>query len=322
MSHPWYGLILKLFDGFQYATTAFWRERGVCSAPLPITTGSVSSPMGLGSDSSPVGITLAGVDTYLADSQQFALEFLCRLAPSGCYYVMPSFRGEENDPRHLGQFMHSEAEIPGKLDDVIAVTEDYLVALARFYLEELSPEIEAAVGNIDHLERLAEGTHPFRRTTFEDAVAELRDCPGGVFEDPSGEWRTITAEGEQALMARLGEFTWVTHFDALAVPFYQAVGKGPSGREVAKNADLLFGIGETVGAGERHPSAPEVRRALKRHHVCEAEYSWYVRLREEQPLQTAGFGMGVERFLLWLLQHNDIRDLMLLARANGVNIVP
>lgn len=278
--------------------------------------------MGLGSDSSPVSITLAGVDTYLADSQQFALEFLCRLAPKGCYYVMPSFRGEQNDPRHLGQFMHSEAEIPGKLDDVIAVTEDYLVALARFYLEEFSFELEAAVGDIGHIELLAAGTDPFRRVSFEDAVAELRDCPGGIVEDPSGEWRALTTEGEQVLMARLGEFTWVTHFDALAVPFYQAVGEEPSGRNVAKNADLLFGIGETVGAGERHSSASEVRRALTQHRVSEAEYSWYVRLRAEEPLQTAGFGMGVERFLLWLLQHNDIRDVMLLARANGMNIVP
>ncbi len=322
MSHPWYGLILKLFDGFQHVTNAFWRERGVCSAPLPVTTGSVSSPMGLGSDSSPVSITLAGVDTYLADSQQFALEFLCRLTPNGCYYVMPSFRGELNDSRHLGQFMHSEAEIPGKLDDVIAATEDYLVALARFYLEDFAPEIEAAVGHIDHIELLATGTEAFRRVTFEDAVTELRDCPGGIFEDPSGGWRTITAEGEQALMARFGEFTWVTNFDALAVPFYQAVGEDHSGRNVAKNADLLFGIGETVGAGERHPSAAGVRCALKQHRVSEEEYSWYIRLREERPLQTAGFGMGVERFLLWLLQHNDIRDVMLLARANGVNIVP
>lgn len=278
--------------------------------------------MGLGSDSSPVSINLAGIDTYLADSQQFALEFLCRLTPNGCYYVMPSFRGEQNDSRHLGQFMHSEAEIPGKLDDIITVVEDYLVALARFYLEEFSVELEAAISNINHIEALAAGADTFRRVTFDDAVEELRDCPGAIFEHPSGEWRNLTTEGEQVLMARLGEFTWVTHFDALAVPFYQGVRNESSGRSVAKNADLLFGIGETVGAGERHPSAPELRRALKRHKVSEAEYSWYVRLREEQPLQTAGFGMGVERFLLWLLRHNDIRDVMLLARANGVSIVP
>lgn len=45
---------------------------------LPITTGSISSPMGLGSDSIPVKIQLGGRDTYLADSMQFALEYGCR----------------------------------------------------------------------------------------------------------------------------------------------------------------------------------------------------------------------------------------------------
>jgi asparaginyl-tRNA synthetase len=106
LEDPWYRMLLELFDAFAHATAAYWRERGLMHAPVPLTTGSISSPMGMGSDSAPLSVDVAGQRTYLADSQQFALEALCRLSARGCWYVMESFRAEPNDPRHLGQFLH------------------------------------------------------------------------------------------------------------------------------------------------------------------------------------------------------------------------
>ena len=97
---------------------------------LPVTTGSISSPMGRGSDSLTVRINLEGIDTYLADSMQFLLEYGCRLNLKGVYYVMPSFRGEKADERHLCQFYHSEAEIPGKLENVMNLVDEYIKYLS------------------------------------------------------------------------------------------------------------------------------------------------------------------------------------------------
>lgn len=88
------------------------------------------------------------------------------------------------------------------------------------------------------------------------------------------------------------------------------------------NADLLFGIGEIVGAGERHTTGIDVIKALKEHSVNENEYSWYIEMKKQYPMQTAGFGLGVERFILWLTNQNDIRDCQIFPRFNGINIVP
>jgi asparaginyl-tRNA synthetase len=80
-----------------------------------------------------------------------------------------------------------------------------------------------------------------------------------------------------------------------------------------------------VGAGERHERAEDVREALERHEVSEADrasYEWYAVMREVAPMRTSGFGLGTERFLLWLLGHSDIRDLQLLCRENGRCILP
>lgn len=318
LTHPWYQLLLRLTDTLQRATVSFWHARRVRAAYLPVTTGSISSPMGLGSDSTPVRIDLEGVPTYLADSMQFLLEYGCRLWKEGCYYVMPSFRGEQPDPTHLCQFYHSEAEISGGLDDVISTIEGYVKHLARVFLAEMGEDIERIAGDVIHIERMLD-IDRFERLTFNEATTILGSDENYVKEVAPGA-RTLTRAAERELMRYCGEFVWVTHMDHLSVPFYQAF--EPTDGSLARNGDLLFGIGETVGCGERHATASDVRRALALHRVPETDYAWYTRMREIAPMQTSGFGMGVERFFMWLLRHDDIRDLQMLIRVNGQQINP
>src|SRR5215472_5982673 len=315
LTNPWYAMLARLQSCLTELTIRFWSQRNGQTLHLPVTTGCISSPMGAGSDSLPVQIDLLGARTYLADSMQFMLEYGCRLTGSTCYYVMPSFRGEDSDESHLSQFFHSEAEIHGGLDDVIDVVEDYLVFLAQGLLDRHADDIAAAAGSIEHVQRLAKG-NVFRRLTFDEAAVVL-DGFGVRTHDG---WRTLSRAGERALMEAIGDFTWVTDWDHLAVPFYQAY--ADSGRRRALNADLLFGLGEIIGAGERHETAEQVAIALAHHEVAPAPYEWYTRMREVRPLRTAGFGLGVERFLLWVLSHDDIRDMQLLPRIKGVTFTP
>ncbi|WP_329057956.1 amino acid--tRNA ligase-related protein [Amycolatopsis sp. NBC_01480] len=315
LDDPMYTCLVGLQDLVSYETARFWRERQVRALHLPVTTGSISSPMGLGSDSLPVQVDLFGVPTYLADSMQFMLEYGCRLAPDGCYYLMPSFRGEKADSTHLSQFFHSEAEIPGELDDVITVADAYVRYLAAAVLEHLTDEVAGVAGGVAHLEAfLASAT---ARMTFDEAVAAL-EGQAGCFE-VHDQWRTITRRGEEKLIEQYGPGVWLSHYDRLSVPFYQAVDE--TGAK-ALNADLLLGPGEVIGCGERHTTADDVRAALHGHGVAEHDYQWYVDLKARRPLPTSGFGMGVERFLMWVLRRSDIRELQLVERYNGEVTVP
>lgn len=315
---PWFRLVVDLQNAVSVTTMAFWGSRGLKTMHLPITTGSISSPMGKGSDSRPVKVNLHGVETYLADSMQFMLEYGCRLSPQGTYYIMPSFRDEATDKTHLAQFFHSEAEIPGGLDDVIAVVEDYLRYLASSILDMYGEHVRSVCGTTSHIEHLATGTGAFRRLTFDEAVGILGSETESIEVGEAG-WRTLTRTGEQRLLAEFGDFVWVSHWDHLSVPFYQAF--APNGKS-ALNADLLFGLGEIVGAGERHATGDDVLKALRLHEVSAEAYYWYVQLKTSFPLQTSGFGLGIERFLAWVLRHDDIRDLQVLPRENGRNIIP
>lgn len=312
LGSPWYRLVADLHDIIHVTTQQYASSRGLKNLFLPVTTRTVTCPTALGSDSEPVPVTVSGVNTYLVDSMQFALEYGCRVAPGGCYTIMPSFRGENPDETHLGQYTHSEAEIPGDMNALIEYVTGYVQTLAGAILDGAGDRLAQARGDVSHLVRMVETKGGFAELTFDEAVRTVADVDRTVRDE--GEWRTLTRKGERLLMHRVSEFVWVHHFDSLAVPFYQAF--GDETRTTAKSADLYFGMGEVVGSGERHTSAEELRKSIALHGVNEQEYGWYVRMKEEFPMLTSGFGMGVDRFLMWVLKHDDIRDMPLISRTD------
>lgn len=319
LGDPWYKLIADLQNVITLSTSSFFAERGLKTLHLPVTTCTISSPIGLGSDSLPVKIDLFGISVYLADSMQFMLEYGCRLHSKGCYYVMPSFRGEAADAMHLSQFYHCEAELPGSVDVAMAEVESYLRHMSAEALRHCGADVERIAGDISHIEQLLSRQGPLPRVTMDEAERIMHGFPEGMEYRPLG-FRVLTRAGERRLMEAFGGFVWVVEPDHLAVPFYQAY--ADADHRTARAADLLFGLGEVVGCGERHASAKDVRLALQRHHVDSNEYEWYITLRERFPMQTSGFGLGTERFLCWLLRHDDVRDCQLLPRFNGEITVP
>lgn len=315
LKDPWYKLLTHLQSEFNYATTMFYREKGFKFIELPITTGSISSPTGLGSDSLPVKVNIGGLDTYLADSMQFFLEYACRINKEGSYYIAPSFRGELADECHLSQFYHSEAEIIGTLDDVIKLCQDYIIYLSKHFLSSLEEEILAATGTVKHLKHLVKSGKNIPRCSFDEAVNLLKNSSNYV--EKHDLYRNINRKGERKLMKYFGGYVWLTNFDHMAVPFYQKYVPDTNCLK-AVNADLLMGIGETIGSGERHLTGHDVKKALSLHKVEGDLYDWYIALKDEILLQTSGFGLGVERFFLWVLKHNDIRDMQMLPRFNSI----
>lgn len=317
INDEWYRKLVEIENLISKYTNLFYIEKNIKTMHLPITTGSISSPMGLGSDSIPVKIQLGGRDTYLADSMQFALEYGCRFFENGVWYIMPSFRGESEDKRHLSQFYHSEAEICGKLEDVMQLVEEYLKYLSKNILKEYEKEIIDIAGTSEHIHKFI-NLKEIPKVTFEEAIDILKNDEK-YFEYNKLGFRNITKKGEEALIDYFNGCVWITNFDIKAVSFYQSTN---TDKRYANNADLLIGIGETVGAGERYRTGKEVREALKLHQVSEDEYKWYIEMKDKYPMKTSGFGMGIERFILWLTKKDDIRDCQILPRFLGKDIIP
>lgn len=329
---PWYQALYHILNTLFHGTVQFFNEDIKYEYALtPLTTDCISSPMGLGSDSSPVNIDLLGQTTYLADSMQFTLEYLLRFNKSvpGVYYIAPSFRGEDPDSTHLNQFFHIECELRGTLEDAMKTAEGYIYSLTKTYNEHHRALIKEMAGTTAHLDGLLQSFNPaigFPQITLDDAIASMPDPQHWDWVDGSNHalGRKLTRSGERVLISRFDGFVWLTEMDHLSVPFYQAYSSSERSppRSKAKAADLLMGLGETLGLGQRHATAEEAAAALDHHGVGRESYQWYLDIRDAMPLATSGWGMGSERFLCWLLRHDDVRDMALIPRLKGKKFLP
>uniref|UniRef100_A0AAY4APC4 Aminoacyl-tRNA synthetase class II (D/K/N) domain-containing protein n=1 Tax=Denticeps clupeoides TaxID=299321 RepID=A0AAY4APC4_9TELE len=219
------------------------------------------------------------------------------------------FRGEDPDATHLNQFYHVECELLGDMEHAMGIAEGFVAHMTQEMLKKHSTLILNTTGTLSHVHDLLkklEGGKSLPRVTLEHAIPMMpsSDCVEWVLEGQPQFGRKLTRKGEKVLIEKYRGAVWLTEMDHLGVPFYQAY-VDSSCRSKAKAADLLLGLGETIGLGERHSTPEMVQEALKHHAVPEDSYKWYINMRQVIPLSTSGWGMGTERYLCWLLQHSD-----------------
>jgi len=70
------------------------------------------------------------------------------------------------------------------------------------------------------------------------------------------------------------------------------------------------GHGELIGGSERIWEYDELMKKMAEQDppLLEKDYQWYVDLRKYGSVPHSGFGMGMERFLKWVLNLDHIRD--------------
>jgi asparaginyl-tRNA synthetase len=86
--------------------------------------------------------------------------------------------------------------------------------------------------------------------------------------------------------------------------------QSPSDPRTVEAADLLApeGYGEMVGASARETDLARLVERLQQIGADVREYEWYLDLRRHGSVPHAGFGLGVERILRWMLRLEHIRE--------------
>jgi len=238
---------------------------------------------------------------YLSQTAQLYLEAL--LFPNERVYALtPSFRAEKSrTPRHLTEFLNLEVELawcdfPGLLDFIERMMVSVLHAVA-----ERRPKELASLGRPPE-ELLAIQT-PFERITYEEAIDRLTKLGLPVqFGSDLG-----TAE-ERALTLERKNPLFVTHYPRGLKAFYMLQSREDP--RVVEAADLLGpeGYGEIVGASCRETDIARLKERIVQIGAKVEEYEWYLDLRRHGNVPHAGFGLGVERVMRWMLRREHIRD--------------
>lgn len=238
---------------------------------------------------------------YLSQTAQLYLEAL--IAPHERVYALtPSFRAEKmRTPRHLTEYQHLEVELAWcDLSELIAFVER-MIEFVCHEVAERRPEELTQLGRPP--EELRAIRAPFERMTYENAIRELHRSGlpiewGGDLG--TAEERALTIERKQPL--------FVTHFPRELKAFYML--RSPKDSRTVEATDLLApeGFGEIVGASCRETNIEFLLERLRALGADPSTYEWYLDLRRHGNVPHAGFGLGVERLLRWMLRRPHIRD--------------
>ena len=91
----------------------------------------------------------------------------------------------------------------------------------------------------------------------------------------------------------------------------------PDGKTVASTDLLVPGIGEIIGASQREDNLALIEKRIKDLKMNVNDYKWYLELRKYGSIPHSGFGLGLERILMYMTGIGNIRDTQIFARTKG-----
>ncbi len=247
------------------------------------------------------------------------------------YTFGPTFRAENsNTTRHLAEFWMIEPEVAfNNLEDNIDLAEDFLKYVINYVLQNCQDDLEfldkrfaeeqktkpekdrAKEGLIEKLENVVK--KQFKRVSYTEAIEILlhsKENKKGKFQYPIEEWGAdLQSEHERYLVEKHFESPVVLfNYPKEIKAFYMKL--NDDGKTVAAMDVLFPGIGEIIGGSEREARYDVLVDKMKDFHVDTKELWWYLDTRKFGSVPHAGFGLGLERLVLFVTGMTNIRDVI------------
>ncbi|MDO5616957.1 MAG: asparagine--tRNA ligase, partial [Cruoricaptor ignavus] len=247
------------------------------------------------------------------------------------YTFGPTFRAENsNTTRHLAEFWMIEPEVAFyNLEDNIDLAEDFLKYVIQYVLDNCKDDLafldkrfaeeqkqkpekdRAKEGLIEKLENVIKKR--FKRVSYTEAIDILmnsKENKKGKFQFPVESWGVdLQSEHERYLVEK--------HFECPVVlfdypkeikAFYMRLNED---NKTVAAMDVLFpGIGEIIGGSQREERIDVLKQKMTEMNVDEHELWWYMDTRKFGSVPHAGFGLGLERLVLFVTGMTNIRDVI------------
>ncbi len=260
-----------------------------------------------------------GQSVNLSVSAQLAGEAFAQ-AFRKIYTFGPTFRAENsNTKRHAAEFWQIEPEISfADLSDVMDLAENMIKHIADSVLKTCKTEMEffevrIQKGVIKRLENVRDAE--FKRVSYTEAI-ELLEKSGKKFEYPIDWGVALQTEHEKYLCDEVFKAPiFVYDYPKDVKAFYMR--QNDDGKTVAATDLLVPGIGEIIGGSQREERLDLLEKRVQELGLSMEEYSWYIDLRRYGTTKHGGFGLGLERMIMYVTGMDNIRDVQPFPRTPG-----
>lgn len=318
--------VFKVRSVLAMAIHEFFQKRGFVYVHTPLITtndcegaGQVFDVVTKGKDPNaffgkPVNLTVSGQ----LHVEPFALAF------KNVYTFGPTFRAENsNTPRHAAEFWMVEPEIAfADLNDDMALIESCVRFCIDYVMKECPEEMAFFNEMIDKtlLERLqAVLNSNFRRMTYTEAIGILEKAvkEGHKFDNSDIKWgMDLQSEHERYITEQIIKGpVFLIDYPKEIKAFYMRL--NDDGKTVAACDLLVPSVGELVGGSQREERLDLLKQKMDSLGI--AGLDWYLDTRRYGGCKHSGFGIGFDRFLMYVTGIQNIRDTEPYPRtANGI----
>ncbi len=236
------------------------------------------------------------------------------------YTFGPTFRAENsNTSRHAAEFWMMEPEICFcDLDELMDNEEEMVKYVISYVMEECKDELEflnkfVDNGLIERLKNVVE--NEFVRLDYTEAI-KLLEKVKDRFVFPVKWGVDLQSEHERYLTEEVFKKpVFLKNYPKEIKAFYMR--QNDDGKTVSAVDMLVPGIGELCGGSQREERLDKLRTRIKELGLKEEDYSWYLDTRRYGTNVHSGYGLGFERFVMYLTGVSNIRDVEFFPRTVG-----
>jgi aspartyl-tRNA synthetase len=244
-------------------------------------------------------------EAFLAQSPQLYKQSLMATGLDRVYEIAWYFRAEEhNTRRHLNESTAVDVEMAFIQDeeDVMKILEHLVQAMWK-RANECNDELEI-LKKIVTVPKL-----PFTRITYDDVISKIQQQHSQI------QWgMDLSTEDERLLgdiMKENGlDFYFITKYPLESKPFYTM----PTDKKYSRGFDLECKGIEISSGSQRIHDVVLLKDRLKACGLNLKDFEAYLKAFRYGMPPHGGFGFGIERFLMELLDMNNIRECILFPR--------